>query len=136
MSQRAVKPQKTNKPNPVVSGMRTPVYGCYHVYSKVSDKNAFRSVDSDLNTHSMILDSISRRFDVVLNLQNSFPAGISQGKIGYTFSVSSPQSFLFPLNFTGRSTSLHLRTDHVLITEAANVDAILFFSNGTFDVIK
>ena len=25
----------------------------------------------------------------------------------YTFSVSSPQRFLFPLNFTGRSTSLH-----------------------------
>ena len=71
----AVKPQKTNKPNAVVSGMRTPVVGCYHIYSKVSDKNAFRSVDSDLTTHSMILDSISGRFVVVLNLQNSFPAG-------------------------------------------------------------
>ena len=35
MSQRAVKPpQKPNKPNPVVSGMRKPVYGCYHIYSK------------------------------------------------------------------------------------------------------
>ena len=41
----------------------------------VSDKNAFRSVDSDLTTHSVILDSISRRFVVVLNLQNGFPAG-------------------------------------------------------------
>ena len=71
----AVKPQNTNKPNAVVSGMKTPVYGCYHIYSKVSDKNAFRSVDSDLTTHSMILESISRRFVVVLNLQNSFPAG-------------------------------------------------------------
>ena len=71
----AVKPQKTNKPNAVVSGMRTPVYGCYHIYSKVSDKNAFRSVDSDLTTHSMILDSISRRFVVEFNLQNSFLAG-------------------------------------------------------------
>ena len=42
---------------------------------KFRTKNAFRSVDSDLTTHSMILDSISRRFAVVLNLQNSFPAG-------------------------------------------------------------
>ena len=31
-------------------------------------KNAFRSVDSDLTTHSMILDSASPRFVVVLNL--------------------------------------------------------------------
>ena len=42
---------------------------------KFRTRNAFRSVDSDLTTHSMILDSISRRFVVVLNLQNSFPAG-------------------------------------------------------------
>ena len=42
---------------------------------KFRTKNAFRSVDSDLTTHAMILDSISRRFVVVLNLQNSFPAG-------------------------------------------------------------
>ena len=42
---------------------------------KFRTKNAFRRVDSDLTTHSMILDSISRRFIVVLNLQNSFPAG-------------------------------------------------------------
>ena len=61
----------------------------------------------DLTNHSMILDSISRRFVVVLNLQNSFPAGSFPRKTGYTFSVSSPQRFLFPLNFTGRSTSLH-----------------------------
>ena len=88
MSQRAVKPHK-NKPNPVVSGMRTPVYGCYHIYSKVSDKNAFRSVDSDLTIHSMILDSISRRFIVVLNLQ---------GKLVTLFQF---------LLLTGRSTYLH-----------------------------
>ena len=31
LSQRAVKPKPTNQPNPVVSGMRTPVYSCYHV---------------------------------------------------------------------------------------------------------
>ena len=31
-------------------------------------------IDSDLTTHSTILDSISRHF-VVRNLQNSFPAG-------------------------------------------------------------
>ena len=53
-------------------------------------KTAFRSVDSDLTTHSVILDSISRRFVVVLNLQNRFLAGVSVGKTGYTFSVSSP----------------------------------------------
>ena len=75
---------------------------------KFRTKTAFRSVDSDLTTHSMILDSISRRFVVVLNLQNSFPAGtFPKGKTGYTFSVSSQQRFLFPVNFTGRSTSLH-----------------------------
>ena len=65
LSQRAVKPKTTNKPNPVVSGMRTPVYSCYHVYSKVSDKNACRSIDSDMTTHSTNLDSISRHFVVV-----------------------------------------------------------------------
>ena len=42
---------------------------------KFRTKNAFRSVDSDPTTHSMILDSNSRRSVVVLNLQNSFPAG-------------------------------------------------------------
>ena len=63
-----------------------------------------RSVDSDLTTHSMILDSISRRFVVVSNLQNSFPAGSfpRENWLHYSFSY------------------------HVLITEAANVDAILF----------
>ena len=40
------------------------VYSCYQVYSKVSYKNACRSIDSDL-TYSTILDSISRRFVVV-----------------------------------------------------------------------
>ena len=64
LSQRAVKPLTTNQPNQVVSGMRTPFYCCHHVFSKVSDKNACRSIDSDLTTHSTILDSISRRFDV------------------------------------------------------------------------
>ena len=75
---------------------------------KFRTKNALRSVDSDLTTHSMILGSISRRFVVVLNLQNSFPAGSFPRETGYTVSVSSPQRFLFPLNFTGCSTSLHL----------------------------
>ena len=42
---------------------------------KFRTKNVFRSIDNDLTAHSMILDSISRRFVVVLNLQNSFPAG-------------------------------------------------------------
>ena len=35
----------------------SPVYSCYHVYSKVSDKNACRNRDSDLTTHSAIPDS-------------------------------------------------------------------------------
>ena len=39
LTQRAVKPKTTNQPNPVVSGMRTSVYSCYHIYSKVSNKN-------------------------------------------------------------------------------------------------
>ena len=38
LSQRAIKPKTTNQPNPVVSGMRIPVYSCYHIYSKVLDK--------------------------------------------------------------------------------------------------
>ena len=65
LSQRPVKPKTTNQPNPVVSGKRTTVYSCYYVYSKVSDKNACRSIDSDLTTYSTILDSIPRRFVVV-----------------------------------------------------------------------
>ena len=73
---------------------------------KFRTRTAFR-VDSDLTTHSMILDSISRGFVIVFNLQNGFPAGSFPRETGYTFSVSSPQRFLFPLNFTGRSTSLH-----------------------------
>ena len=40
------------------------------------------------------------------NMQNSILASISQGKTGYTSSVS-PQRFLFPLNFTQRSAFLH-----------------------------
>ena len=62
LSQRAVKPKTTNQPNLVVSGMRTPVYICYHIYSKVLDKNACRSIKGDLTTHFTILDSVSRRF--------------------------------------------------------------------------
>ena len=49
--------------SPIVSGMRTPVCRCYHVYSNVSNKNACRGIDSDLTTH-MILDLISRRFGI------------------------------------------------------------------------
>ena len=47
LSQRAVKPKTTDKPNPVVSGMRTLVHSCYHIYSKVLDKNACRSIKGD-----------------------------------------------------------------------------------------
>ena len=51
-----------NPKHSFVSGMRTPVYSCNYVYSKVSDKNACPCIDSDLITHSTILDSILRRF--------------------------------------------------------------------------
>ena len=74
---------------------------------KFRTKTTFRSVDSDLTNHSMILDSILRLFVVVLKLQNSFSAGSFPMESWLHFSVSSPQCFLFPLNFTGRSTSLH-----------------------------
>ena len=73
---------------------------------KFRTKNAFRSVDSDLTTHSMILDSISRRFVVVLNLQNSFPAGSFPGENWLHFSVSSPHRF-FSFKFDRALTSLH-----------------------------
>ena len=53
---------------------------------------------------------ISRRFIVLWKLQNSFPLVVSQGKTGYTFSVSSPQRILFLLNFNRRSASLHFVT--------------------------
>ena len=52
--------QPTNQPNPVMSGMRTPVY-----LLQSFGQNACQSIDSDLTTHSAILDSISRRFVVV-----------------------------------------------------------------------
>ena len=75
---------------------------------KFRTKNALRSVDSDLATHSMILDSISRRFVVVLNLQNSLPAGsFPRENWSHFFSFFSTALFFFPLNFTARSTSLH-----------------------------
>ena len=62
---------------------------------KFRTKLAFRSVDSDLTTHSMILESILRRFVVVLNLQNSFPTVVSQGKTGYTFQFLLHSAFFF-----------------------------------------
>ena len=38
--------------------------------------------------------------------RTAFPLLVSQGKTGYTFSVSSPQRILFPFTFTRRSASL------------------------------
>ena len=54
-----------NPTQPINQIQSSPVYSCYHVYSKVSDKNACRSRDSDLTTHYAIPDSISRRFVIV-----------------------------------------------------------------------
>ena len=44
-------------------------------------------------------------------------------------------TFYFLYNSPSALPPCILRADHVVITEAANVDAILFLSNGTFDVI-
>ena len=54
-----------NPKQPINQIQSSSVYSSYHVYSKVSDKNACRSRDSDLTTHSAIPDSIARRFVVV-----------------------------------------------------------------------
>ena len=56
--------------------MRTPSTAATMFTLKFRTKNAFRSVDSDLTTHSMILDSISRRFvvtilDTILDSENT-----------------------------------------------------------------
>ena len=133
----AVKPKKTNKPKAVVSGMRTLVCGCYHIYSKVSDKKCV-SKCSQWSDYSFY-DSgfISRRLVVVLNLQNSFPAGsFPRENWLHFFQFLLHSAFFFLLISPGAQPPCISWTDHVLITEAANVDAILFFSNGTFDVIK
>ena len=88
-SQRAVKPKTTNQPNPVVSGTRTPVYSCYHIYSKVLDKKACRSVKGDLTTHSTILDSVSRRLLLYEICRTAFPLVVSQRKLVTLFSFFS-----------------------------------------------
>ena len=79
----------TNQPNPVVSGMRTPIYSCYHIYSKVLDKNACRSVKGDLTTHSTILDSVSRRLLLYEICRTAFPLVVSQRKLVTLFSFFS-----------------------------------------------
>ena len=48
-------------------------------------------IDSDLTTHSTILDSISRRFLYEI-CRTAFPLVVSQGKTGYDISVSSPHA--------------------------------------------
>ena len=63
LSQRAVKPKTNKQSNPVVSGIR--LQSIAATMFTVSDKNACRSIDSNLTTHSTILDSISKRFVVV-----------------------------------------------------------------------
>ena len=84
----------------------------------------------------MILDSVSRRFVVVLNLQNSFPAGSFPRENWLHFFSFFSTALFFSFKFHRVLNLLAFCEDPVLITEAANVDAILFFSNGTFDVIK
>ena len=95
------------QPNPVVSGIKTSVHSCYHICSTVSDKNACQSIDSDLTTHSTILDSISRRFVVVGNLHNSFPAGSFPRENWLHFFRFSSLALSISFNFTLCSASLH-----------------------------
>ena len=106
LSLRAVKPKITNQQNPVVSGMRTPVYSCCHIYSKVLDKNACRSIKGDLTTHSTILDSVSRRLLLYEICRTAFLLVVSQRKLVTLFSFFSIALSIF-FNFTRRSASLH-----------------------------
>ena len=95
LSQRAVKPKTTNQPNPVVSGMRTPVHSCYHIYSKVLDKNACRSIKGDLTTHPTILDSVSRRLLLYEICRTAFPLVVSQRKLVTIYSFFSKALSIF-----------------------------------------
>ena len=95
LSQRAVKPKTTNQPNPVVSGMRTPVHSCYHIYSKVLDKNACRRIKGDLTTHPTILDSVSRRLLLYEICRTAFPLVVSQRKLVTLFSFFSKALSIF-----------------------------------------
>ena len=78
---RAVKPKTTNQPSPVLSGTRTPVYSCYHIYSKVLDKNACQSIEGDLTTHSTLLDSVSRRLLLYEICRTAFSLEVSHRKL-------------------------------------------------------
>ena len=78
-----------NQPNPVKNGMRTPVYSYYHIYSKVLDKNACRSIKGDLTTHSTILDSVLRRLLLYEICRTAFPLVVSQRKLVTLFSFFS-----------------------------------------------
>ena len=79
----------TNQPNSVVSGMRKPVYSCYHVYSSL-DKNTCRRIDSDLTTHSTSQES----YLTTLCCCIKFAKQLSQRKTRYT-SVSLHSAFYF-----------------------------------------
>ena len=79
-------PKQLTNQNPVESGMRTPVYSCYHIYSKVLDKNACRNIKGDLTTHSTILDSVSRRLLLYEICRTAFPLVVSQRKLVTLFS--------------------------------------------------
>ena len=93
--QRAVKPKTTNQPNPVVSGMRTPVYSYYHLYSRVLDKIACRSIKCDLTTHSTILDSVSRRLLLYEICRTALPLVVSQRTLVTLFSFFIALSIFF-----------------------------------------
>ena len=56
---------------------------------------------------TLLSSSIFSPFFLPLSETARYRLKCLKGKTGYIFSVSSPQRFLFPLNFTGRSTSLH-----------------------------
>ena len=94
-----------------------------------------KSIKGDLTTHSTILDSVSRRLLLYEICRTAFPLVLSQRKLVILFSFFSIALSIFFKFHPALSLLAFLRTYHVVITEAANVDAILFFSNGTFDVI-
>ena len=83
---------------------------CYHVYSKVSDKNACRCIYRQWSDYSFH-DS---GFNFTMLFQNSFLTGsLSKGKLVTLFPVLH---LLFPLDFTRHWVSLHfvnrLCSDH------------------------
>ena len=137
LSQRTVKPKTTNPLNPpVLSDMRTPVYSCYYNYSKVSDKNACRSWDSGLTILFLRFWIQFRRFVVVWNLQNGFPADRSLRENWLYFSSFFSTALSVSFKFHPAFSLLAFCEQTMLWSQKRlTLTPSCFFSNGTFDVI-